>query len=305
MMAPLSQSQPHSQPQSQPQPQPSAVPTLPAATRLGPVALTVSNLERSAAFYQSTLGFTLHRKEAARATLGAGGTDLLILYEDASAPRKSATRGLFHVAYLVPSRAALARALLHFIEQETPLQGLSDHFVSEAIYLGDPDGLGIEVYRDRPRTEWEYDDGILNIGTVAMDARGVLNTLRDQPREWQGLEPGTTVGHMHMHVPDVAHAEHFYRETLGFDLITRFSHFASFLAAGGYHHHIAVRHGTGLPPAPGEGIGLRWYTILLPDAATRDALAARLGEAGVPARETPDGLIYADPGNNGFRLGIG
>jgi catechol 2,3-dioxygenase len=203
----------------------------------------------------------------------------------------------------VPSRAALARVLMHFIDQQTPLQGLSDHFVSEAIYLGDPDGLGLEIYRDRPRREWEYNDGELNIGTVAMDVRGVLNEhLSGAAPAWHGMEPGTQVGHMHMHVDDVPKAEQFYRGVLGFELITRFAHFASFLAAGGYHHHIAVREGTG--PALSDALGLRWYTIVLPDAAAREGVAARLAAAGVTPRETADGPIYADTANNGFRLAV-
>lgn len=273
-------------------------------TTLGPVVLTVADLSRSLDFYRDRLGFKLHRQNNSTAALGAGGADLLELVEQPGARKAPRTTGLYHFAVLVPSRLALAHSLWRLIETETPVQGFADHLVSEAIYLPDPDGNGIEIYRDRSRDQWPRINGQLQMATNPIDLDGILGELAGHDEDWAGLHPDTIIGHVHLHVRDVDEAEHFYHEVLGFDRIMRYGPSAVFLSAGGYHHHIGVNTwaGAGAPPPPPESVGLRWFTIQLPDPAARDAIADRSRRAGVTVEERAGGLFMRDPSQNGIVL---
>ena len=280
---------------------------LPANLRLGAVHLTIADLKRSLNFYQNSLGFKIHRQAGRIAYLGAGAEDVLVLYENPQAnPIQRRQTGLYHFAILVPSRWELARVLYQFAITETPIQGASDHTVSEAIYLADPDGNGIEVYRDRPREEWTLPNGEIVMGTEALDLNGLLTELNDANIAWDGLSSETKIGHVHLHVDHIDTAEHFYGDVLGFDLMMRYGAMASFLAVGGYHHHLGINtwQGRGAPPPPSDSIGLRQYAIQLPDQVDLAAVMERLSEAHIPFNQTDLGLEVHDPAGNGIVLQV-
>lgn len=237
---------------------------LPDDAHIGRVGLSVSDLDRSIAFYQDVLGFRELTRDGRTSSLGAaGGRPLLELHERPGAipkPRRSA--GLYHFAVLVPSRADLGRSLRRLIDTRWPLTGASDHLVSEALYLDDPDGLGIEIYRDRPRHEWPRREGRLHMATDPLDLEGV----RDEPgadTPWAGLAPATVIGHVHLHVPHLAAAEALYCGRVGFEPMVRGYPGALFVAAGGYHHHLGLNTwaGIGAPAPPEHAVGLRSFTI--------------------------------------------
>lgn len=272
--------------------------------QMGAAALNVTNLRRSVAFYEDTIGLAVHDEQAGSVTLGApgGAIPLLRLTEQPNGKRSRGGTGLYHFALLVPSQADLARVLLHFSETRTPLQGLSDHFVSEAIYLADPDGNGIEIYRDRPRTEWTFEGGALNMGTVRMDVDGVLRALDGQDSTWHKLPAATIMGHMHLHVADLTAAKQFYGDLLGFDEMVRFPGAALFMSQDGYHHHLGLNVWRPGAPSPIEAdtLGLRWFEMHL--GAAKDEALARLAAAGVPLVQHEDGTLLRDPFGNGIVL---
>lgn len=282
---------------------------LPAETRMGPVHLDVADLDRSVAFYAQAVGLevTSARREAeggARAALGVGGTELVGLREVPGARPSRGHSGLYHLALRVPERADLARWLAHAARTHVALDGASDHGVSEAIYLTDPDGHGIEVYRDRPRARWE--GRVARTMTIeSLDVQDLLAAIGD-PRTapFDGLPPGTDMGHVHFRVADVPAATAFYRDVLGFDVTASYGGMAAFLSAGGYHHHVAVNAwgsaGAG-QPSGGTAV-LRYATILLPDASARDAVVARLEAGGTPVERTSEGAFARDPSGNRLLL---
>jgi catechol 2,3-dioxygenase len=273
-------------------------------TTLGLVALTVGDMTRSLDFYQNILGFQLHRRTGDSAFLGVDGRDLLSLTERPGARRVPRTTGLYHFAVLVPSRLDLARVLRRIVESHTPTQGFADHLVSEAIYLSDPDGNGIEVYRDRPRSSWYDADGRLRMGTDPLDVAGLLAELNGQNPAGSSLPPETRIGHVHLHVADLDAAIAFYRDTLGFELMMRYGPSAAFLSVGGYHHHIGVNTwaGVGAPTPPPDAVGLRYFTLLLPDETALSDLRTHLEAAGVRVDEDADELLVRDPSGNGILL---
>jgi catechol 2,3-dioxygenase len=273
-------------------------------TTLGYVHLTVSDLDRSLAFYQDVMGFKLHQRENGTAHLGAGGPDLLVLTGRPGAQRVRGTTGLYHLAILTPSRLELARSLRRLGESRWPLQGFADHLVSEAIYLADPDGNGIEIYRDRPRTEWPRRNGRLQIAADPLDVDGVLSELVGHDEAWKGLHPQTVLGHMHLHVADLEKARAFYCSVLGFDLILNYGGSASFVSAGGYHHHIGLNTwaGGGAPPPPPDSVGLRYFVVRLPDSTELGKVADRVQDAGLRLEEQEPGLFVRDPSQNGVVL---
>ena len=211
--------------------------------KLGHVALTVSNLARSIEFYREVLGFKVKYDENGLAHLGAGGEDIVVLHENPQARRVRGTSGLYHFAILVPSRVELAKSLKRLAEMQWPVQGFSDHLVSEAIYLPDPDGNGIEIYRDRPRSDWPRLNGQIRMATDPLDLNGVLSELDGHDVAWTGLHPWTVLGHMHLHVGNLSQANAFYGDVVGLDLITRYGNSALFMSAGGYHHHLGPTRG--------------------------------------------------------------
>jgi catechol 2,3-dioxygenase len=276
------------------------------ATNLGPVSLRVRDLSRSVEFYTRDLGFGLLALTAPVARLGAGDDHLLTLHEDDQARHLGRTTGLYHFAVLVPSRLELARSLQQLGASKTPLQGFADHLVSEAIYLADPDGNGIEIYRDRPRDQWPRQDGQLLMATDPLDVNGLLAELAGRQATWNGLAPGTTIGHIHLQVADLKATMSFYQQVLGFELILRYGPSAAFLAAGGYHHHVGLNTwaGIGLPPAPSDAAGLMWFTINLPDQATFQAVSGRLAASAMPGEQTDHGLLIRDPAGIGIMLRV-
>src|SRR5262245_3426208 len=211
-----------------------------ANTSVGQAALTVADLQRSERFYCDVLGMRVLSRGDGTLTLTADdATPLLELTELPGArPKPARATGLYHFAVLVPSRLDLARSLRRLAEMHYPLTGASDHLVSEALYLDDPDGNGIEIYRDRPRAEWPHLDGQLQMAVDPLDIDGILGELEHDDRPWNGLDAGTRMGHMHLHVANLRQAEEFYSGVLGFDVMVRYGTSALFVSAGGYHHHL-------------------------------------------------------------------
>lgn len=270
------------------------------ATRLGAVQLTVTNIEHSLAFYQQVLGFQLHWRQEHRAALGAGRAELLHLVESPGARQVSQHAGLYHFAVLTPCRLALGQVLRSLVEHGIQLGG-SDHLVSEAIYLHDPDGIGIEIYWDRPREEWTYEQGQLVLGSRPLDYRGLLCGLVNEPTCWLGLAPETRIGHIHLHVDHLPPAVTFYRDCVGFAVVTQW-HNAVFFATGGYHHHVGTNTwaGVGAPPQPEDAVGLQHFTIVLANEAERTQLITRFAQVDVTFTERADGLFARDPAQNGI-----
>jgi catechol 2,3-dioxygenase len=274
------------------------------STTVGAVHLTVADLDRSLDYYARAIGLRARERGNGTAFLGAGGDDLLVLHEEPGARPVHGHSGLFHYALLLPERADLARWLVHAAGEHVALTGMSDHLVSEAIYLQDPDGHGIEIYRDRPRSEWEWDGDRVRMATLPLDAKALVEVLEDAAPAFPGLPAGTRMGHVHLHVADVPEAEAFYNGTLGFDVVARYGADATFMSAGGYHHHIGanVWAGRGVTPPPAGSAALRHATILLPDAAEVDRVAARVANAGQEPAQTEDGTLVRDPSGNALLL---
>ena len=278
------------------------------ATAMGLVSLSVADLTRSLAFYTEALGFAVLRQDDATATLGAAGTPLLLLTAQPGArpwPTERVT-GLYHFAILVPARADLGRWLRHWLELGYPLPGQGDHLVSEALYLRDPDGHGIEVYRDRPRDEWTWANGQVRMAADPVDIRGLLNEAEHEGKPWAGLPAGTRLGHMHLQVGDIVQAATFYHDILGFDVVARMPT-ALFVSAGGYHHHIGLNtwHSQGASAAPADTASLRFFSIDLPSEQARAAVVARVAAAGLDYMETPHGVVVRDPWRNTILLHLG
>jgi catechol 2,3-dioxygenase len=251
------------------------------------------------------VGLTTLEEGEGRAVLGAGGRALVELVEDRQAPvRPARTTGLFHLAILVPNRVELARALQRLIAARWPLQGAADHLVSEALYLGDPEGNGIEIYRDRPREQWQRDGDELRMATLALDLDDVLGEAGGDEGAPGALPAGTAMGHVHLNVADLAAGERFYAGLLGLDVTARAYPGALFLAAGGYHHHVGLNtwRGEGAPPPPPGALGLRHFELTVPDGAALDAVLARLRASGVEVEVDGGAAIVRDPSGNGLRL---
>ncbi len=278
-----------------------AIATIPATTSIGAVHLTVTDLERAIAYYAQRIGLAVRARGPQVARLGAGEEDLLVLTGSPDAPRARGTTGLYHVAIRVPSRADLARVLQHLIADRTPIDGASDHLVSEALYLTDPDGIGLEIYRDRPRGEWPRDaNGMPHMATDALDVQGLLAEGGHEEAPLRGLPAGATVGHVHLRVSRIEESERFYVDVLGFDLVQRYGPGASFVSAGGYHHHFGLNTwgGVGAPPPPPGAVGLRHVEVRLPDAAELEAVIARVRDAGGEVAFTGAGADVTDPSGN-------
>jgi len=272
-------------------------PVLPASLRVGAVELTVTDLDRSVAFYENAIGLELHRREDGRAALGAGGEDLLVLVEDRDARPAGRHSGLYHFALLHPSRLELARAAQRLAATRTRISGASDHGISEAIYLPDPDGNGIELAADRGRERWgDLSDPTALGGPDPLDVAGLLELVANE-QVHPDVAPETVVGHVHLHVGEIERGLGFYRDVIGFEVMTLLDS-AAFLAAGGYHHHLGINiwRGPGAPPVPPGVVGLRRWTIVLP-AADAAALRERVIAAGISHEQLPEGLLVRDPWN--------
>ena len=281
---------------------------LPDATRLGLVRLQIADLARSLAFYQRTLGLRVLERSATRATLAAHGDDRALVVLEERGGMRPAGRGrlgLYHFAVLLPDRPALGRFVRHLAETGARLRG-SDHLVSEAFYLTDPDGLGIEVYADRPRSAWRRVGRELMISTDPVDVTGLVAEAGDVP--WRGMPAGTVIGHVHLHVGDLAQGSAFFSDALGFDRVTWRYPGALFLGAGGYHHHLGtnVWAGPGARPAAEDEARLLEWTIEVPTADDAAAEGRSLGVAGHPVDVLADGDVRTrDPWGTQIRLRAG
>jgi catechol 2,3-dioxygenase len=290
--------------------QKTATTSIDPATTVGLLALSVSDLARSLRFYTDALGLTILQQDAAGAILGVEETPLLLLGERQGArpwPReRQSYTGLYHFAILVPTRKDLGRWLHHWLELGLPLPGQGDHLVSEALYLSDPDENGIEIYRDRPRSEWQWDRGQVRMATDPVDIRGLLLEAQRAEEPWTGMPAGTRLGHMHLQVGDIPRAEAFYHDVLGFDIVARLPS-ALFISAGGYHHHIGMNiwHSRGAAPAPADMVGLRFYTIDLPSEEAQQAVVTRLDAAGIPYTRAGEVIRLQDPWQNTILLQVG
>ncbi|MCX6598248.1 MAG: VOC family protein [Acidobacteria bacterium] len=253
------------------------------------VELSVASLDRSLQFYQHVLGLTVLDASADQGTLGVPDRPLLHLVQQSGArPSLPSSPGLFHFALLVPHRAALAQFVRHLLDIRHPVHGVADHLVSEALYLGDPDGHGIEVYVDRPREQWSWDGPVLRMATDPLDLESLL-AEPDAP--WVGMPEGTTMGHVHLRVTDLAAAQQFYCDLLGLDLMTTYPG-ALFVSAAGYHHHFGLnvwqsRQGS---PAPAECAQLRAVELIVP--------AAELGRLQHSTGISAHPLLLSDPAGN-------
>jgi catechol 2,3-dioxygenase len=272
-----------------------------ADTSLGSIRLVVADLDRAQDFYERTIGLRTIGTNGELVRLGAPGAERPIV-ELAGDPdarsRPPHSTGLYHLAVLVPDRPALGRALQRVAEAGWRFTGASDHLVSEALYLNDPEGNGIEIYRDRPRSEWPYENGQLQMATIPLDLEGVLGEAPDGPDE--GMAPGTTLGHVHLQVADLQPAEDFYMGALDFDVTVRAYPGALFLSAGGYHHHIGMNtweSAGGSAPPPGSR-GLDWFQVLLPNESELTREAERLESAGAALETRDDGVLANDPSGN-------
>ncbi|ULH15757.1 VOC family protein [Deinococcus sp. KNUC1210] len=271
---------------------------------LGPVTLTVSDLERSLAYYQDTIGLKVLQRADGSAVLGTS-VPLLELHEQTRAkPSSPRHAGLYHFALLLPTRADLGRFVTHLIEEQRAVQGASDHLVSEAIYFQDPDGHGIEVYADRDAASWAWEAGQVRMGTVAADIQGIVEAAGPD-RTWRGLPGGTVMGHVHLKVSDLERTRAFYTDLLGLDVVVDMAQQgALFVSQGGYHHHFGLntwQSRGGAQPQDGEARLLR-ARVLVPEADL-NLLRARLEAGGAAPTDVQNGFEVSDPSGNVLHFG--
>jgi catechol 2,3-dioxygenase len=279
---------------------------LPASTTVGAVHLTVAALERSLEYYRGAIGLNLLQRGDGFASLGVAGRELLFLVEESGARPATGHTGLYHFALLVPARIDLARWLAHAARDRVPLVGLSDHFVSEAIYLSDPDQHGIEIYWDRPRQIWEGQVAA-RMTTLPLDVDSLLGELADPRTErFEGLPAGTVMGHVHLKAAEIPETVRFYRDVVGFALMAQLGPHAAFLSAGGYHHHLGANtwESDGASPPPPGTAALRHATIVLPDEDERERVIGRVLRSGRVAQTSPWGPMISDPSGNALALTI-
>ncbi|WP_080848831.1 VOC family protein [Cytobacillus gottheilii] len=264
---------------------------------VGHVHLKVQDLQRSLAFYQDILGLTVLEQSDHTALLSADGkTELISLTQPSPIfPKQNRTSGLYHFALLLPERKDLAAVIRHLISTGYPLQGASDHLVSEALYLADPDGNGIEIYRDRTSEGWEWENGEVVMATNAMDVEGVLSEWDGS--HWEGLPAGTIMGHIHLHVSEFAKTKEFYIKGLGFQTVCTYGGQALFISTGGYHHHIGLNTWNGIgAPAPSEAhAGMESFTLVYPNEEERQAAVNRLKTLGIDIAKANGQYIVKDP----------
>jgi catechol 2,3-dioxygenase len=273
-------------------------------TFVGQVNLKVQNLDRSLAYYQDVIGFKVLEQTDRSASLTADGKTVLLKIEQPEEvkPKQARSTGLYHFALLLPKRSDLANILKHFIELNYPLQGASDHLVSEAIYLGDPDGNGIEVYSDRDPSQWNWENDEVVMATEPLDAADLLGET--QGNTWSGLPSGTVMGHIHLHVSELKKTEEFYVKGLGFEVVTRYGSQALFISDSKYHHHIGLNtwNGIGAPAPLPNSVGLESFAIIFPSKEKRDNIISQLKKIGAPVSEENGSFYTSDPSGNRIRL---
>ena len=276
------------------------------AVWVGEVKLRVEDLERSLAFYKNILGFEVLRKTENSAELTADGlTRLISLVQPAEiVPETGRRAGLYHFAVLLPNRSDLARLVTHFLVKGIRFAA-SDHLVSEALYLEDPDGNGIEIYSDRDPATWRWYGDIVAMDTIPLN----LDDLMKEPeaaQPWQGVPKDTIVGHIHLHVSHLKEAEKFYTDGLGFDIVSRMGDSALFMSTNRYHHHIAVNvwNGVGAPPTPPNMVGLEHFTIVLPDEDKLEEVKLNLQAIDASFHVSQGEINTTDPAGNRIKLVI-
>lgn len=278
--------------------------TIHPETTVGKVALTVRDLPMLTQFYQDVIGLTVKEQTADKTTLGTAGEAILELQSNPTAHPVEPSTGLYHFAILVPDRPSLAHWLYQFLSGGYQLPGASDHGVSEALYLSDPEGNGIEIYRDRPRNEWPMRNGEIQMFTNRLDFEGLMKEVPQS--KWQKMADKTTLGHVHLKVHNIPQSVEFYANVVGFDVTSDEYPGAGFVSAGGYHHHLGMNtwHSAGANPLPEGAAGLAGYTILLPNEAAREAALANIQAAGVEVEVTADGPQIYDPAGIAFILDL-
>ena len=284
------------------------------ATGIGHILLKVANLENQVTFYQQAMGFKLHWREGNQAGLGAGGADLLRLTEKPNHKRYRGVTGLYHVAYLFPNRKELAIAMARLFALKYP-NAPTDHIMTKTTYLDDLEGNGIELYCESPEDgtwtikdgnfEARRNDGAWSDGREPLDVNALFSHIKDEDRLDAPVPPETKIGHVHLHVRDINEAVDFYHGVIGFDIMGISKGIGmAFVSAGGYHHHIGLNtwQGRGAPPPPADALGLRHFTVELPDQKALEEVTARVEKAGIPANQAEDGLLLYDPSQNGVIL---
>lgn len=278
--------------------------TMSADFQFGEVKLKVSDLARSVSFYEDVVGFKVLKQDGNQAYLTVDGKKILVVLEevaDALVTQPGTASGLYHFAILLPTRQDLGVSLRRLIDKGVPF-GQADHWVSEALYISDPDHNGIEIYRDRPRDRWEHDsNGHIRMSTEPLDLKAILEEGAN--RDWNGLPLGTTIGHVHLHVSDLGKSKEFYIDLLGFD-VTATWRGALFAAAGGYHHHLGLNTwaGAGAKMPPSNGTGIRYYSMVMPNHDELAKLLKRLDQAGIPVREHEGASFIQDPSGIEIKL---
>ncbi|WP_226037191.1 VOC family protein [Aquibacillus saliphilus] len=274
-------------------------------TYVGHVELVVQDLDRSIKFYKEVIGLDLLEQTSSKAVLTADGKRALLSIEqpENAMPKQGRTTGLYHYAILVPSRLDLAKILKHFVELNVQL-GASDHLVSEALYLNDPDGNGIEIYTDRKATSWTWEDNQVVMAVDPLDAEGILAEL--QGETWEGLPAETVMGHIHLHVAELQKTREFYSDGLGFDVVCQFGTQALFISTGHYHHHIGLNTWNGVgAPAPAENsVGLISFSLVFPSDEVRQEKVVQLQRLGYDVEEDNGVLITEDPSHNRIKLTV-
>ncbi|GAA0134383.1 VOC family protein [Paenibacillus sp. YSY-4.3] len=271
---------------------------------VGQVNLKVQNLERALKFYKEVIGFKVLDQTEKTANLTADGKTVLLSIEqpDNVVQMHGKTTGLYHFALLLPSRSDLTRIVQHFAHLGLRI-GSSDHLVSEALYLSDPDGNGIEIYRDRDPLEWAWNNGEVEMAVDPLNFNDLLSGI-DQNIAWEGLPADTVMGHIHLHVSELHRTEEFYVKGLGFEIVNRYGAQALFISTGKYHHHIGLNtwNGVGAPRPAENSAGLKSFTLMYPNAAAREHVIANLRNIGASVTEENGAFATADPSGNRILL---
>jgi len=285
-------------------------------TMMGQISLRVANLDNQIEFYTKAMGFKLHWRDGDKAGLGSGGQDLLIMTQESNLKKYRGVTGLYHVAYLFPSRRELAIAMARLFAIKYP-NSPTDHIMTKTTYLDDLEGNGIELYCESPEDgSWSMadgdfvtkrTDGSLSNGREPLDVEDLFTHIKENDRLDAPVPLEMRIGHVHLHVRDVDEAVDFYHGIIGFDVMGNAPAMqAAFISAGGYHHHLGLNtwQGKGAPHPPEDAVGLRYFTVDLPDQKAYDEVVARVDAAGIPSNRTGDGLLLHDPSQNDLILRI-
>ena len=270
----------------------------------GHLELKVTDIERSLEFYKNMIGFKVLERTEYSAVLTANGESALLTIEQPKdiIPKQHRTTGLYHFAILLPSRSDLGSVIKHLSVNRYPIQGGSNHKVSEALYLADPDENGIELYADTPKSTWKWQGDMIEMGNDILDVEGLI--AQAQGNEWNGLPSETVMGHIHMHVSELEKTAKFYQQGLGFELTFRFPNQALFFSTGGYHHHIAVNtwNGKGAPEPAKNSVGIKYFELVFPDEDTRKKAVNQLEEMDYYTKEKNGVTVTRDPSGNEIHL---